>query len=112
MALMEKYQFVYDYAPRMWLSEKDNGWWPGSHQEFFDNMKGETLDYKVSMTTKKEIKEPWGHREDFLHGHRPQDGKSFPIMTFVMPVVSAASTDEGLDPLEMLLNPEVSTVEV
>ena len=40
-ALLPKYQFIYDYAPRMWLSEKDDGWWPGTHQEFFDNMKGE-----------------------------------------------------------------------
>ena len=29
-ALLEKYSFVFDYGPRMWLAETDNdGWWPG-----------------------------------------------------------------------------------
>lgn len=45
-ALMKKYQFVNDYAPRMWLCENDEGgWWPGSLQEYFDNMTATSTDW-------------------------------------------------------------------
>ena len=46
-ALMEKYQFVYDFAPRMWLSELKNGWWPLDLQTFFDNMQGQRVGSKL-----------------------------------------------------------------
>ena len=95
----------------MWLSEKNNGWWPGTHQEFFDNMKGEYTDeQKMSLTTRIPITNPWDTSQKFLHGKRPVDGKSVPVMTFILPV--QADSETKIDPLEMLLNPEETTVEV
>ena len=35
--LNEKYVFASEYAPQVWLSELDDGWWPGDLQSFFDN---------------------------------------------------------------------------
>ena len=40
-ALLDKYQFIWDHAPQMWLSEpSENGFWPGELQTFFDNTMG------------------------------------------------------------------------
>lgn len=39
-ALMKKYDFIYDHAPKMWLAEDDHGYWPASVSNFFDNMYG------------------------------------------------------------------------
>ena len=51
-------------------------------------------------------------RQGFFHGERPKGGKaSAEIMAFVMPVMSGTE-ETGMDPLEMLLNPEDSFLEV
>ena len=58
-SLLEKYKFVEQYAPRMWLSEKENGWWPSDHQTYFDNMKAFlNADNKIQMTTKIPLSGP------------------------------------------------------
>ena len=93
----------------MWLSENENGWWPGTHQDFFDNMQGESRGYNMSLTTRVPITNPWDHSQKFLHGERPVDGKGVPVMTFILPVQAVSETE--MDPLEMLLHPEETTIE-
>ena len=37
----EKYQFIFDFAPQMWLNERqseDEGWYPGQVNTFIDQM--------------------------------------------------------------------------
>ena len=108
-ALLEKYSFLYDYAPQMWLGEDDDGWWPGELSTFFDNMEGNPQDYKLSLQTRTPMTAPYGHDHEFFHGERPHDGKSVPIMTFILPVSADQQTE--MEPLEMLLNPEDTTIE-
>ena len=110
-ALLEKYQFIYDYAPRMWLSERDNGYWPGTLQDFFDNTEGVSDTegtYRCRLTTRVPLTGPYD-RPRFLYGTKPKKGKGVTVQTFILPV-GADSSD--MDPLEMLLNPEAVTVEV
>ena len=38
-SLMEKYQFIETYGPKMWLNEKDDGWFPSTVDFFINNMK-------------------------------------------------------------------------
>ena len=63
---------------------------------------------EASMTTRIPLDNPF-ERLDFFHGVKPVDGKGPPCLTFIAPV--HADEEESMDPLEMLLNPELSTVQ-
>lgn len=95
-ALLDKYQFVWDHAPQMWLSEKDNGFWPLDLQTFFDNVEGVShhdrnqeayIDNRslLMLTTRIPLTGPYDTTQEWLHGKRPHNGESVPIHTFIFP---------------------------
>ena len=96
----------------MWLGESDDGWWPGQLQEFFDNVEGVTnyegQTYSLLLTTRVPLKSPTDYSQAFLHGQKPIDGKGPPVHTIVMPLLTEEVA--GMDPLEVLLNPEISSI--
>lgn len=56
------------------------------------------------------LKDSW-EIQPFFHGVKPKDGKGVACQTFIWPV-GANDPDAQMDPLEMLLNPEESEVQV
>ena len=108
-ALLDKYQFVWDHAPRMWLAEKDtDGWWPLEIEEFFERVEGANHDGRLRLTTREPLQSAFHPGLKFLHGKRPSNGVGPSMKTFVLPM----GADEENDPLEMLLNPEANPIEV
>ena len=109
----EKYQFILDYAPQMWLNERqteDEGWYPGQVSTFIDQMSLINPNGQgPRMTTTIPLESPFEKRE-FFHGEKPDsNGLGVPVQTFIMPTNATLST---MDPLEMLLNPDQSKIEV
>ena len=95
----------------MWLSENDNGFWPTNLQDFFDGTEAIPDGYNMRFNTRTPLKWPWGNDDhEFFHGTRPVDGLGEAVHTFIMPMNTTTSTE--MDPVEMLLNPEESSVNV
>ena len=115
--LMKKYSFVSDHAPCLWLSEDDDGYWPWPVEDFLTHMEGishtDTVfnERKLMLQTRIPLTGPYDDSQAWMHGERPVDGKSFPVHTFILPVEPEAPSSDGMDALEMLLNPEESRVE-
>lgn len=63
------------------------------------------------LQTRIPLTNPYDFTQSFLHGERPIDGKSFPVHTFLLPVEPEQPSSDGMDALEMLLNPEESVIE-
>ena len=87
---MQKYGFIYEHAPQLWLSEDDDGYWPASVTTYFDHMKGlghiSGQESRLLLTTRIPLTDANDHSQPFMHGERPVDGKSFPVHTFLLPV--------------------------
>lgn len=107
---MEKYQFVTDHAPRMWLCEDDEGgWWPGTRQEFFDNTTAaKDSSHQIRLTTRIPLTGPYDRSQAFIHGQKPVDGMVETVPAFIWP---RNFVDSEMDPLEMYLNPEDCEIE-
>ena len=109
-ALIKKYQFVWDYAPIMWLDERpddgflrDKGWFPSTLEYFLDNVKGEsTKNGTLRLTTREPLEDPYD-TQDWMHGQEPVDGAGVPVQTIIYPL---DAEKDGNDPVEMILNPD------
>jgi len=98
-ALLDKYSFVGDYAPQLWLSEReDNAYWPSDHQTFFDNMKAERKsksDFRLRFTTRVPLESASDRSQEFFHGKKPVDGVGPELTTLIYPIL-----EDAVDPLE------------
>lgn len=98
---MEKYQFIYDYAPRMWLNEDpENPWFPSTLDFFLRNVQPENLNGEVNTFTVEPItsEDPYVIY-DFFHGQEPVDGLGSPVQTLVFPY------EPQTDPMQIMLDP-------
>lgn len=108
---------MWDHAPKLWLSEDDDGFWPGSLTDFFNQTEGiyhfdkEHNEMRLMLQTRIPLTNPYDNTQAFLHGERPVNGKSYPVHTFLLPVEPEQPNSDGMDALEMLLNPEESVIE-
>lgn len=102
-----KYSFIYDNGPTMWLDEDDDGWFPSSVNFFLKQTSPESDDGILRTTTTIPLTKP-EDKQDFFHGQKPVDGLGAPCQTMILPVLS----EDALDPVEILLNPEVNEVQV
>ena len=66
-SLLEKYSFVETYGPRMWLSEKDDGWYPSDINFFIDNMSPHSDSGKLITTTTIPLEGVYD-KQEFFHG--------------------------------------------
>jgi len=115
-ALLDKYSFVWDYAPKMWLNERrkptkvlPEGWFPSTLEFFFDRTMGEVTDEGyMRLTTQTPLEKPYS-RLNWFNGQQPdEEGLGAPCQTLIYPT---GFTDSD-DPVEWLLNPESSSVAV
>lgn len=79
----EKYRFILDYAPQMWLNERDDpteGWYPGQVNTFIDQMSLINPSGRgPRMTTTIPLEKPYEKR-DFFHGEKPDgNGLGVPV---------------------------------
>ena len=115
---MEKYQFVYDYAPIMWLDENVDdtglegyGWFPSSTEFFLNYTVGENVDGRLILTSEEPLTKPYQHL-DWFHGQIPSAEDKVPVYTTIYPNINDSYEGEQLDPVEMLLNPELYKIQV
>ena len=108
--MADKYGFVSDYAPQVWLSETDDGYWPSDLQTFFNNTKREVNSYQINLQTRIPLKNGLDTSLPFFHGTKPINGVGPPVPTFIWPINADKKTET--DPLEMLLNPELNEIQV
>ena len=110
--LMKKYQFIYDYAPIMYLNEntydkkiEGYGWFPSSVDWFMEHMVGANFDGRFSIVSEVPLEYPY-QRFDWMHGQIPTKENPVPVYTIVYPDLINSYEGEELDPVEMILNPE------
>jgi len=107
--LIKKYQFVWDYAPKMWLNENPTdtgheglGYFPSSVEDFIDKTKGENVNGRLILTTEEPLTDPY-QKLDWFHGVIPSDDVQVPTYTTILPDHSDL---DGNDAVEMILNPD------
>lgn len=66
--LIKHYQFAYDYAPKMWLDEKqDDPWFPSTLEFFLENTMPENTSGLLTATTKEPLTDPY-QKLQFFNG--------------------------------------------
>jgi hypothetical protein len=107
--LIKKYQFVWDYAPKMWLDEnledtgmEGVGYFPSSVEYFFEHVTGINDDGSIRLTTIEELEKPYT-KLDWFNGVAPINGTEVPTYTTILPFHEDLATN---DAVEMILNPD------